>query len=185
MVVINLWGAPGSGKSTTAGGLFFLMKINKKKVEQVHEYAKDLIYEKNFFLLADQNHVLAEQNRRQNRLAGSCDFAITDSPLLLSAIYQPTDYSKEFLPFVMAQFDLYDNLNYFLHRVTDYEKIGRRHNEEQSQQKENEIRSLMERYNIPYTDLDATPETPQIIFEDVMKRMHKSVVMSLFPSKES
>ena len=68
MVVINLWGAPGSGKSTTAAGLFFLMKINKYKVELVTEYAKDLVWNGHEAMFGNQISIFAEQNWRIHRL---------------------------------------------------------------------------------------------------------------------
>ena len=43
--VVNLFAGPGSGKSTTASGLFHLLKLDNKKTELVTEYAKDAIYE--------------------------------------------------------------------------------------------------------------------------------------------
>ena len=61
--VINLVGGPGSGKSTTAAGLFFLMKIRGLRCELVTEYAKELSYDKNWSDLKRQLHVLAEQER--------------------------------------------------------------------------------------------------------------------------
>ena len=44
--VINLFGGPGAGKSTTAAGLFYEMKVRDIKCELVTEYAKDMTYEK-------------------------------------------------------------------------------------------------------------------------------------------
>lgn len=41
--VINLIGGPGSGKSTTAAGLFFRMKSMGVRCELVTEYAKELV----------------------------------------------------------------------------------------------------------------------------------------------
>ncbi len=43
--VINLWAGPGAGKSTTAAGLFNLMKIRGYNVELVTEFAKEMVYE--------------------------------------------------------------------------------------------------------------------------------------------
>ena len=177
MLVVNLWGAPSAGKSTVAAGLFETMKLNKRKVELVQEYAKELLLEKRWADLADQNKVFAEQNRRQRILSDTMDFAITDSPLPLSIIYQPHNYYRSFPALVMEHFDGYDNLNYFLHRVTDYEKIGRRETEQQSLEKEIEIKTLMEKNNIHFTQFDATPETANLIFEDILGRLPKPVFL--------
>lgn len=73
MKLINLYGGPGTGKSTTRSGLFCLMKRAGLKVEEVTEYAKDLTYEESWALLKNQQHVTGEQDRRQRRLLGKVD----------------------------------------------------------------------------------------------------------------
>lgn len=80
MKVINLWGAPSSGKTTTLLGLGYLMKINKHKVEPAHEYAKDLVFEKNALTLRNQVAVLGEQFRRLERLESDSElvWSVTD-----------------------------------------------------------------------------------------------------------
>ena len=45
LTVINFFGGPGCGKSTTAAELFAKMKKANYKVELVHEVAKDFIWE--------------------------------------------------------------------------------------------------------------------------------------------
>lgn len=46
MVNINLFAGPGTGKSTTAAGVFFEMKRSGMSVEYVTEYAKSLVFSK-------------------------------------------------------------------------------------------------------------------------------------------
>jgi hypothetical protein len=41
--VINLYGGPGVGKSTTAVGLFYLMRRASIKCEYTSEYVKDVV----------------------------------------------------------------------------------------------------------------------------------------------
>jgi len=92
MKLINLWGGPGTGKSTTAAGLFSLMKLKGYDVELVPEYAKDLTWEGHHNKLADQNYVFAKQHRRIARLVEhDLDYVITDSPLLFTIYYMPED----------------------------------------------------------------------------------------------
>ena len=45
MKVINLFGGPGCGKSTTAADLFARMKLRGLSVELVTEYAKDVVWD--------------------------------------------------------------------------------------------------------------------------------------------
>ena len=86
MKVINLFGGPGSGKSTTAAALFSNLKRLDFKCELVTEYAKDVEYEGRSNIFEDQLYITAKQNRRLKRLQDyhiSLDYAITDCSLLL------------------------------------------------------------------------------------------------------
>ena len=58
--VINLWSGPGGGKSTTAAGLFNIMKHMRLDVELVTEVAKDRVYAKDFQTLGNQLLITAE-----------------------------------------------------------------------------------------------------------------------------
>lgn len=171
MIVINLWGEPGSGKSTTTGGLFFLLKINKYKVEPVNEVAKEMVWEGRKNMFGDQISIFAEQNRRLLRLEPhGLDFAISDSPLPLPIIYKPEGYLRHFDALVMEQFNHYNNINYLLQRTASFETIGRLHNEEEAAFLAEKMRRFMDDSHIPYTVLEANPRTPETIMADLRRR---------------
>ena len=178
MIVINLWGAPSSGKSTTAAGLFFLMKINKMRVELIGEFAKELVLEQRENVFSDQNYIFAEQNRRIKRLEDhNYDFAITDSPLLLPLFYDEKRTGLSFEYFADQEFHKYNNLNYFLVRRHAFEAIGRRHNEEESVTIERDLRDFLNKKTIDFTEMEASPKTPQLILEHIRNQMAKPVDM--------
>ena len=119
MRVINLFGSPGAGKSTTAAGLFFLMKSDNKfvdSVELVTEFAKDLVYAERFKELEGDNqlYITAKQYSRLHRLKNQVDYAITDSPIIQSLMYTPENYFSSFGPFLRELFDSFDNRTRFL-----------------------------------------------------------------------
>lgn len=178
MIVINLWGAPSSGKSTTASGLFFLMKINKFRVELVHEFAKELVLEKRENVFTDQNFIFAEQNRRIRRLEEhGYDFAITDSPLMLPLYYDEKRTGEKFDSFASDEFHKYNNINYFLVRRHTFEPIGRRHNEEEAVRIEQDMKQWMREKTIEYTEVVASPRSPEMILEDIRMQMPKHIGM--------
>jgi len=130
--VINLFGGPGCGKSTAAAGLFHIMKSKHMSVELVNEFAKEIVWENNLDALKDQLYIFANQNRKLKRLEDKVEYAITDSPLLLTLIYMPEDYPKSFRQFVVDIDHCYNNKNFFINRVKSYIESGRVETEKQA-----------------------------------------------------
>ena len=152
MKVINFYGEPSCGKSTTSAGLFFLMKHAGYKVELVTEYAKELTYEERRIALKDQIHIFGEQNHRLERLRNKVDYVITDSPLLLSIVYgelYKTTLYPSYNSLVKEVFDSYDNFNILLTRVYPYKKEGRNESECQAEIISRHVKDVLHRYNIP------------------------------------
>ena len=146
MKVINLFGGPGSGKSTTAAGLFYMMKIKGLNVELNTEYAKQLLFEGRLEGMLDrQEYIYAKQHAKLQDLADKVDWVVTDSPILLSAAYpeinahldktgklQPWPCLGHFQTLVREQFDFYDNYNFWLQRPASYQTEGRLQDEDEA-----------------------------------------------------
>ncbi|WFU52299.1 AAA family ATPase [Bradyrhizobium pachyrhizi] len=131
--VINLIGGPGAGKSTTAAGVFFLLKLLNVRCELVTEFAKELTYDENWSDLKRQLYVTAEQERRQRRLVGKVDFIVTDSPLLLGVAYVSEERERHAVEqSARSLFDSYNNLNFIIERVKPYQPYGRKQTEEEA-----------------------------------------------------
>lgn len=168
MKVINLFGGPGTGKSTTAAGLFHIMKLRECNVELVTEYAKDLTWEKRHDVLGDQLYILAKQARRLTRLDGQVDFVVTDSPLLLGLIYQQDTYfPNTFAPFLLDVWNSFDNINFLLRRVKKYNPIGRNQTEEGAKEIDGDVERMLKMYRIGNMVLPADPNTPEEIFRNI------------------
>ena len=123
--VVNFFGGPSSGKSTTASLLFGKLKQAGVNCELVQEYAKDKTWEGSFGVLQNQLLILGKQSHRQFRCRDQVDLIITDSPILLS-LYYAKDLSPEFKEVVRQTFNQYDNFNYLVERGEfAYNPIGR------------------------------------------------------------
>ena len=123
--IINLFGGPGAGKSSTASGLFHEMKRRGHSVELVAEYAKAMVWEKRDNILADQLYILAKQNRAVARVAGQVDWAINEAPVINGLVYVPDGYHASFPSLVREIWDSYDNLNFLVLRRHEYKTEGR------------------------------------------------------------
>ena len=175
MKVINFFAGPGAGKSTTAAGLFFLMKTAGYRVELVTEYAKDLTYERSLGVMQNQLALLGEQDRRLQRLVGTVDVAITDSPLLMGLVYAKDRYTAPwFRTAVEGAFDSYDNFNVFVHAVKPYQPWGRRQSEESARALDGPILELLA--GRPRTRVSGNEDAPQILF-DLLKSKLKEPIL--------
>lgn len=168
MKVINLWGSPGAGKSTTAAGLFYKMKTAGYNVELVTEYVKDAVWDERTNLFKDQLYLLAQQNRRLERLRGKVDYAISDSPLLLVLAYSPKDYYNSFNGIVLDIWNSYDNYNYLLHRKHKYINEGRIHTETEANMIDISIDDILVRYEQWHDNVFSDGDPAQEIFERVV-----------------
>lgn len=177
MKVINLFGAPGAGKSTVAAGLYHLMKAEGLIVEFAQEYAKELVWAHAGGMpgetppaMRDQLSIFAEQNRRLERIRDHVDYVVTDSPLLMSSIYAPENYPRSFHGFVLDMFRTYDNVNFFLERIIPYQNTGRLHTEEQSQLLGASMSLRLQEWHIPFEGLPGGAEAPENILNRILNR---------------
>ncbi len=171
MRVIDLFGGPGSGKSTTAAGLFYEMKMLNKKVELVTEYAKDLYYSEilHIYTPTRQETIFAEQLHRVERLKGKVDWAIVDSPLPLSLIYgEPKPTSETFYQLAMESFFQFDNLNYFIDRPHMFESEGRIQNLNESLGIDRKILDVLDKYKVSFLRFEANELLVHRILSNVL-----------------
>jgi RecA/RadA recombinase len=174
MKVINLFGPPGSGKSTVAAGLFYRLKSKGIICELTQEYAKELVWAESQAIpsqqpagMEDQLSIFAEQNRRLVRVNGKIEMAVTDSPLLLSSIYAPAGYPENFHRLVVDIFRSYHNVNFFLERAVPYRNMGRLHDEKQAEDLGSQMRGLLDDLGLPYEVLPGDEAAP----EKILKRL--------------
>lgn len=172
--VINLFGAPGRGKSAVRSGVFWLMKSFHFSVEEVSEYAKYLVLTERFWQLQEEQlYLFTKQHHKQLITERSkYEYAVTDSPLQLCSFYAPAQYYRHFEPLVDEATDRFENINFFLTRdvVSDcsvFEDRGRYHDREASIRVEQEMRDFLAKKNIQYTDLDIDLLTPWKIVENI------------------
>ena len=130
-ILINIYGAPGAGKSTLAAKIFSTLKENNIECELVTEFAKDMVWER-ADVFNNQVFIFGNQFRRIERLIGFVDIIITDSPIDIAKVYvnDSIPYKKSILnliddvdiKFINENFDRYDVL---LNFDTKYSEIGR------------------------------------------------------------
>lgn len=171
MKVINLFAGPGAGKSTTAAGLFNVMKLAGHKVELVTEFAKELVWDDQHKILKDQLFLLSEQHRRINRLRDhDIEYVVTDSPILLNLAYKVEGYFENFEPLVVEIFQSFQNKNIVLQRVKPYLQYGRSQSEDEARGLDIIISNLLDKYQPNnYTPIIGDEHAPKIIYQRIIE----------------
>lgn len=133
--VINLFGAPGSGKSKIAQLIAGLCFKYNENIQYVDEHAKKLCWEQsNEKRFKNQVLITAEQYTKQLLMReNNIKYCVTDSPILIGQLYCPTNYFESYNKLTSEMFSSFTNINFLITRGDfEYELIGRNENEHQS-----------------------------------------------------
>lgn len=172
MVLINLYGAPGAGKSTGAAYVFSKLKMNGINAELVTEFAKDKVWEESKEVFKNQAYIFGKQYFRISRCEDKVDVIVTDSPLLLSIIYNNSKVlGEDFNKVVRNVSNSYKSLNYFINRVKEYNPEGRFQTEEESNELSEDIRDFLLKNDVDFYEVDGETKGYDEIVKDVLERI--------------
>ena len=173
-IVINLFGAPGSGKSTAMAYIFAKLKMCGINCEMAPEFAKELYFEQNMTAFGNQVYILGNQYYRISRLLDKVDVIITDSPVFVSIYYNGLNCAKEeFNNFVSTASKGFKNVNYYLKRVVEYDLNGRYQTKEEVDKVGDTLLSLLNKYDVDFEYADSLPETLDGIVDDIIKMVNE------------
>lgn len=179
MIIVNLFGGPGAGKSTGASYIFSRLKMAGVNCELVSEFAKDMVWEENQTALNNQVKILGEQYFRLTRCEGKVDVIVTDSPLINSYYYnKDSRLGESFKNLTFELFNSYENLNYFINRVKPYVQAGRLQNEEGSDKASEDIKNLLKSLNIDFKEYNGDIVEYNKIANDILEIMKNKNLIS-------
>lgn len=171
-LVVNLFGAPGAGKSTGAAAIFSKLKMIGINAELIGEFAKDKVWEENSEVFKNQAYIFGKQSFRQSRCDGKVDVMITDSPLPLSILYNTDPYLTEnFNLTVMDVFNSYNNLNFYINRVKKYNPKGRNQTEEESNSLVEPLKELLKEREIPFEEVNGDKQGYDYIVKRILEKI--------------
>lgn len=185
MLVINLLGEPGVGKSSTSGGVFYELGVNNFRSEIVNEVAKGYAWETpkdpstgkslHHPIFGQQIFLLGEQNRWLERVNNQREIAIMECPLIMTAIYQPDNYLEGFTDLVLRQFNQYNNVNILIERNHKFDPEGRVHTEDDSKSVRGKLLTFMNEHNLPFVTVKTS--------RDINKKIVKYIQRTYFPER--
>ncbi len=162
--IICLYGGPGSGKSTTAAGLFYRLKSAGVNAEMNREYIKEWVWEDRKIKPGDQTYYFAKMARKERiYMKAGIDVIITDSPLILTHFYgmkfdEFEQKSNTSLTMLKHHHEICKHYGYkvehfVLHRDKPYNQQGRYQDEETAKSFDIEIKELLNQKNIKFEEI--------------------------------
>lgn len=172
-LVVNLFGGPGSGKSTTAAGIFFDLKSLGIDCEIANEAAKELVWEKSEFTFKDQIYLFALQYHRIFRLIDQVNVIITDCPILLTPIYD-VEKRSTLEQLVVDEHNKMWTYNVFLNRKKKYNPNGRLsgHDEAKVKELDKDILGVLYKYKIHFDILDGDKAGKDAIVTTILEKIN-------------
>lgn len=164
--LINVYAGPGAGKSMFCMELLAeLKKIGCNKgfsAEYVSEAAKEYVWTDSPIMDGTEKHqliLLGEQLHKLERLNGNVDFIITDSPIILNALYNK-ECTYGFEEMIIRLSRTYDSYNLFLERdlSVPYETAGRLQDLEGAQELDRKLKRILSKHGIPFKTVGYAPK---------------------------
>lgn len=155
--VINLYGGPGTGKSTSAAILYGMLKIAGENAELVREYVKDWAWEGRKPGPFDQLYFLGKGIRKETLLYGKVDWIVTDSPVMLG-IYYARKYASDKVAkaveetcknfYADAKSHGVEHVHVMLQRTKKYNPAGRYQTEEEAKEIDVALKGILEELGV-------------------------------------
>lgn len=161
--VISLYGPPGSGKSTTAAGVFYYMKLAGCSVELVREYIKMWAWRGWIPTGTDDLYFFGKQSKAESDLYGKVDFVVTDSPVMLAAFYEDKyNPNRELVKPSLDKFLAHSaengvtRINFWLERTKKYNPSGRYQTEAESDAIGIEMQAWLTKHGVNFAVIDGS-----------------------------
>jgi hypothetical protein len=157
--IINLYGGPGCGKSTSAAFLYYLLKDHGQNAELVREFVKNWAWIGRQMETYDQYYIMGKQIHYETQLYGKVDWIVTDSPVALgivySRLYNPDNVAKGVFEtasslYRQAELDGHKHHHVLLNRSKPYVQHGRYESEAKAKEIDAWTRSTLDALKFPY-----------------------------------
>ncbi len=172
-IIVNLYGGPGTGKSSGAAYIFSMLKMSGVDAEYVTEFAKDKVWEGNHEAFKCQFYITGKQTFRVSRCFGKVDVIVTDSPIRLGKIYADLIGRTKLGLACIEEADQYrgNTIEIFLKRVKPYNPNGRNQTEAESKEIDRTIIDMLDEQKVPYLTFNGDMDGYNQIYNLIMQKM--------------
>lgn len=176
-ILINMLGAPSSGKTSLSAKLFAQLKAMDLNAEYTSEYVKGWAWEGKKVGPFDQFYIFGKETHNQSRLFDKVDFIISDSPVMLTAFYHYYYNGNEALNeachnfYKMAEKAGVKVVSFFLPRKKKYVAKGRYQTEEESNKLAVDLKEWLAREGYDYAELQCSDKERINVVLEKLKEM--------------
>ena len=174
--VINIIAGPGVGKSVLASQIFTYMKVKGYNIEFIGEYAKELVYHKEFELLNNQHYVSFKQREMLKLFDGKVDYIVTDGSILHGLAYnilhkKNVSNIKRTKKKILEYYYEFENITIFLERNIEYryEQDGRIQDLDGAIEVDILLKKLLKKYRVKCKNFSNTQENFDKILKYIIK----------------
>ncbi len=160
--VINIIGGPGCDKSLFVAAIILNLNLRHKTVEIIPDYAKLLVWQKDFDSLKNQYQIAQRQFEMINLLDGQVQFLVTECSLP-QMLYYNENYADNICDVAKTRHQIlewykpHNNVNILVERgEKKYVHTGRFQGEDEAKNIDLVLRETLIREEIPFTVL--TPD---------------------------
>jgi len=158
--VVNIIGGPGCDKSLFTAAIILYLSLHHKSVELIPDFAKSLVWQKDYEALKNQYHIAQQQFRMIELLDGQVQYLVTECSLPQVLYYNEhfpeniCDVTKTRKQ-ILEWYKQHNNINLMVERDPErkYIHTGRFQDEEQAREVDRGLRALLRRDGLTYTSV--------------------------------
>ncbi len=157
--VINIIGGPGCDKSLFSAGIILNLSLRHKTVEHIPDYAKSLVWQKDYEALKNQYQIAQRQYDMINLMDGQVQYLVTESSLP-QVLYYNAHYPENICDVaktrhkILEWYKQHNNINILVARGDKkYIHTGRFQDEDEAIKVDRGLRELLSYESLPFTVL--------------------------------
>lgn len=157
--VINIMGGPGCEKSLFSAALVLQLHLAGKSIETIPDYAKTLVWQRNYEVLKNQYFIAQRQSEMLQLLDGQVHFLISECSLPQLLFYN-AHYPENICDVgktreqILDWYRQFDNINVLVRRgERPYSHTGRFQTEAEALEVDAGLREILRHEQLPYTEL--------------------------------
>lgn len=157
--VINIIGGPGCDKSLFSSAIILYLNLHHKTVENIPDYAKSLVWQRDFEALKNQYQIAQRQFEMLELLDGQVQFLVSECSLP-QVLYYNEHYAENICDVpktrakILQWYKQHNNVNVMVERGDKkYIHTGRFQDEEQARNIDKALRHTLTHEGLKYTVL--------------------------------